>query len=177
MIYEDGSWANIENVEDLNKIWNTLQKRYQAFDLAFQDDTLFQMIYHIQSDFKNIVKYGEEIQRRKVKCSEIENSVASWLQSFFFGLGLNYDIKKYNLQIVTANKVYKQELELEKMIIVFLIHEKWLKLSKQTKALVTKLIPEKYSKKTQKKFLAEDFYAIMISFGWKKNRKKDFCNY
>ncbi len=89
----NGHRVNIKFVEDSDEMWNTLKRWYKALDLAIRDQVVFQMIFFIQSDFKTIAEYSESIKQREVKCTKMRNPVASWLQSFFFQLDLNFDPK------------------------------------------------------------------------------------
>ena len=100
---EDGPRVHIQGVENPNELLSTLKRQYKTSDLATQDNNVSQMIRHNQSDFKTIAEYGESIKEGAeywewikegaAKCAEMGNLVASWLQSFFFLLGLNSGCK------------------------------------------------------------------------------------
>ena len=37
---ENSPWVHIKGIEDPNKMWNTLKRRYEASDLATRDNTV-----------------------------------------------------------------------------------------------------------------------------------------
>ncbi len=146
-------------MEDPNKMWNTLKRRYEASDLATRDNFVSQMIRHTQSDFKTIAKYGESIKQGKAKCTEMRNPVAIWLQSSFFRLGLNFDLEPYTFLMVNTARAQKRELKIDKMIIALVDHDRRVQFSKKTKALAMKLSHKQNSRKK----ISRDSYAIIIS--------------
>ena len=118
---EDGLRIDIKDVEDPNEMWNTLKRQDEASDLVTRDNTVSQMIRHTQSDFKTIVEYGKSMKQGEAKSTEMGNSVASWLQSSFFWLGLNSDLEPYKFQMVNTARAQKRGLEIDEMIIAFVI--------------------------------------------------------
>ena len=122
--YENGPWVYIKGVEVPNKMWSTLKRQYKAFNLATWGNSVSKMIRHTQSDFKAIAKYWKSIKQAVAKYAEMENSVASWLQSFFFWLGLNSDLGPYIFQMINTARAQKQELEIDEMIIILVDHDR-----------------------------------------------------
>ncbi len=100
------------------------------------------MICQTQSDFKTVAEYEESIQQGEAKYSEIENSVASWLQNSFSWLSLNSDLETYEFQMNNTDWIQKQEFKIDE-IITLADHDKRLQFSDRTKALATKLSHKK----------------------------------
>ncbi len=128
-------------------MWNTWKKQYEASDLATRDNSVSQMIRHTQYDFKTIAEFGALIKQGEAKCAEMRNPVASLLQSTFFRLGLKSDLEPYTSQKVNTTQAQKRELEIDKMIISLVDHDRRLQFSEETKALATKLSHKKNSEK------------------------------
>ena len=132
------------------------------------------MICHTQSDIKTISKYLEWTKERTAKCAEMENPVLSWLQSSFFWLGPNSNMEPYTFQMVNNARSQKQELEIDKMIIALIDHDRRLEFSKETKALATK---QSHKNNSEKKNLQKIFKPSSSALDAKTNRGKGPCNY
>ncbi len=90
---EVGPRVYVKGIKCPNKIWSTLKTQYEASDLSTRDNIVSLIICHTQSDFKTVAEYRDAMKQLAAKCVQIRNFVATWLQNFFFWLGLHFDLE------------------------------------------------------------------------------------
>lgn len=77
--YENDSWVYIKDIKNLTEMWTILRREYNLSDWGKQDNIVFQIIFHTQSDFKTVTKYKRSIKLKATKYSKLQNVPPSWL--------------------------------------------------------------------------------------------------
>jgi len=121
---EQGPRVHIVKIENAIQMWSTLQTQYGQSDLTTIYLAVKDLTQSKQSDFKSIQDYADSLKRAATKCSDTGNTVAPWMLSNLFLLGLNESLEPYIFGLIQSAKVNKTGLSIEDMTIALVDHDK-----------------------------------------------------
>ena len=119
-----GPRTHIHSMSDSCQMWKILEKQYEASDLATLDLFLQTICGYVQTDFKDLSTYGENIKSAASKCAEMGKIIPIWMLGSFFRMGLSADLEPYTFQLVQAAKDSAQELTIDDMMTALVDHDK-----------------------------------------------------
>lgn len=130
-----GPRTHIHGISYSFRTWKVLEKQYEASDLATLDLSRQTICRYVQTDFKDLSTYGENIKSAASNCAEMGKVIPTWMLGSFFRTGLSTDLESYTFQLVQASKDSAQELTIDDMMAALVDHDKRSQYLEDTKAL------------------------------------------
>ena len=119
-----GPRTHIYGMSNSCQMWKIFEKQYEASDFATLDLSLQTICRYVQTDFKDLSTYGENIKSAASKCAEMGKIIPIWMLGSFFRMGLSADLEPYTFQLVQAAKDSAQELTTDDMMTALVDHDK-----------------------------------------------------
>lgn len=105
-------------------MWKTLEKEYEALDLATLDLSLQTIYWYAQTEFKDLSTYGENMKSAASNCADMGKIIPIWMLGSFIRMGLSADLERYTFQLVQAVKDSAQGLTIDDMMAALVDHDK-----------------------------------------------------
>ena len=122
---ESGPRVHIKGMEDGVAVWIMLKKQYEVSDMTTLDLAIHSICQSVQSDFKTLDEYGQNVKENAAKCSAMGYDIPDWLLSSMFRMGLHTELKPYIFHLAQGACTAKKTLTVDEMVTTdFADHDK-----------------------------------------------------
>jgi len=121
---ESGPRVHIKGMEDEAAVWTMLKKQYEVSDMATLDLAIHSICQSVQSDFKTLDEYGQNVKENAAKCSAMGYDIRDWLLSSMFRMGLHTELEPYIFHLAQGARTAKKTLTVDEMVTAFADHDR-----------------------------------------------------